>query len=66
MEGTIKSLPVGKEFGFIAVDGEEKDLFFHNSELKEVTFEELKQGDRVSFDKAESPKGINAVNVHRI
>ena len=65
MEGTIKTL-TDKGYGFITVDGEEKDLFFHNSELKEVTFEELKQGDRVSFDKAESPKGINAVNVHRI
>jgi len=65
MEGTIKTL-TDKGFGFITVDGEEKDLFFHNSELKNVSFDELKQGDRVSFDKAESPKGLNAVNVNRI
>ncbi|KKS81980.1 MAG: Major cold shock protein CspA [Candidatus Wolfebacteria bacterium GW2011_GWC1_43_10] len=66
MEGTIKSLPVGKEFGFIAVDGEEKDLFFHKNELKGVSYEELKVGDKVSFEKADSDKGPNAVNVSRI
>ena len=65
MEGTIKKL-VEKGFGFITPDGEEKDLFFHSNELKNVKFEELKEGDRVSFDKADSPKGPNAVNVNKI
>ncbi len=66
MEGTIKNLVQDKNFGFITVEGEEKDLFFHANELKEVTFLELKVGDRVSFEKADSPKGPNAVNVTRI
>jgi CspA family cold shock protein len=66
MEGTIKNKVEGKGFGFISVDGEEKDLFFHTSELKGVTFEELQAGDKVSFEKAESPKGPNAVNISRI
>ena len=65
MEGTIKNL-VDKGFGFITVDGEEKELFFHRNELKGVTFEELKAGDRVSFEKADSPKGPNATNVARL
>jgi len=65
MEGTIKKL-TDKGFGFIAIDGEEKDLFFHRNELKDVTYEELKEGDRVSFEKADSPKGPNATNVTRI
>ena len=65
MEGTIKNL-TDKGFGFITVEGEEKDLFFHKNELKDVTFEELKEGDKVSFEKADSPKGPNAVNVTRI
>jgi len=65
MEGTIKKL-IDKGFGFITVDGEDKDLFFHGNELKNVKFEELKEGDRVSFDKADSPKGPNATNVTRI
>jgi CspA family cold shock protein len=62
MEGTIKTL-TDKGFGFITVDGEEKDLFFHSNELKDVTFDQLQQGMRVSFDKADSQKGPNAVNV---
>ncbi len=65
MEGTIKNL-TDKGFGFITVDGEEKDLFFHSNELKGVSFEELRTGDRVSFEKGESPKGPNAVNVSRV
>ena len=65
MEGTIKTL-TQKGFGFIAVEGEEKELFFHSNELKGVTFAELKEGDKVSFEKADSPKGPNAVNVTRV
>ena len=65
MEGTIKNL-TDKGFGFITVDGEEKDLFFHKNELQGVTYEELKVGDKVSFEKTDSPKGPNATNVARI
>lgn len=65
MEGTIKTL-TNKGFGFITVEGEEKDLFFHGNELKGVSFEELKVGDKVSFEKASSDKGPNATNVTRI
>lgn len=65
MEGTIKTL-TEKGFGFITVDGEEKDLFFHKNELKDVSYEELKVGDRVSFERADSEKGPNATNVTRI
>ena len=66
MEGTIKTLISDKGFGFITVDGEEKDLFFHKNELKGVSYEELKVGDRVSFEKADSEKGPNATNVARV
>ena len=66
MEGTIKTLISDKGFGFITVDGEEKDLFFHRNELKDVTYEELKVGDKVSFEKADSEKGPNAINITRL
>jgi len=65
MEGTIKNL-TDKGFGFITVDGEDKDLFFHSNELKDVTYEDLKVGDRMSFEKTDSLKGPNATNVTRI
>ena len=64
MKGTIKTL-TDRGFGFIARDGEEKDLFFHSKELKGVTFDELKVGDVVSFEVANGEKGPSAVNVSR-
>jgi len=64
MTGTIKKL-TDKGFGFIAGEGLEKDLFFHSNSLVGVTFDELREGDAVSFETEESPKGLNAVNVQR-
>ena len=64
MNGTIKTL-TGKGFGFIAREGEAKDLFFHSKELKGVTFDELKVGDAVTFEVVESEKGPAATNVSR-
>lgn len=65
MNGVIKK-KTDKGFGFIAQDGQEKDLFFHSKSLVGVTFDELKEGDNVSFDVEDSPKGPNAVNVQRV
>jgi len=66
MNGTIKSLPEGKRFGFISREGEEKDLFFHSSELVGVTFEELKVGDAVTFEVVDGEKGPAATKVSRV
>lgn len=65
MTGTIKTL-TDKGFGFIKVEGQEKDLFFHGNSLVGVQFNELREGDSVSFETEESPKGMNAVNVKRV
>ncbi|MBI3888306.1 cold shock domain-containing protein [Candidatus Nomurabacteria bacterium] len=64
MTGTIKRL-TDKGFGFITAEGLAKDLFFHSNSLVGVTFDELKEGDMVSFETEESPKGLNATNVQR-
>ena len=64
MTGTIKRL-TDRGFGFIAQEGQEKDLFFHSKSLVGVTFDELREGDNVTFETEESPKGLNAVNVKR-
>jgi cold shock protein len=64
MNGTIKRL-TDKGFGFIAVEGEEKDLFFHSSELVDVTFDELREGDALTFETEDSDKGPRATNVAR-
>lgn len=62
MNGTIKKL-TDKGFGFITGEGLEKDLFFHMNALVGVQFNDLHEGDAVTFETAESPKGLNAVNV---
>jgi len=66
MTGVVKKKIADKGFGFIAVEGQEKDLFFHSKSLVGVTFDELQEGDKVSFEVEESPKGPNAVNVQRV
>ncbi len=65
MTGTIKTL---KENGFGFISSEElngKDVFFHGNALVGVTFNELKEGETVTFETEEGPKGLNAVNVQR-
>lgn len=64
MQGIIKK-KTERGFGFISAQGMEKDLFFHSNALVGVTFDELQEGDAVSFDTEDSPKGKNAVNVKR-
>ena len=64
MTGSIKRL-TDKGFGFIAVEGEEKDLFFHSSSLIDLTYDELQEGDAVTFDTEDSDKGPRATNVQR-
>ena len=64
MNGTIKRL-ADKGFGFITPDGADKDVFFHSSALIDVTFDQLKVGDMVSFETEESDKGPRAKNVRR-
>ena len=60
-EGTIKRL-IDRGFGFIDTGGE-KDLFFHMANLKGVSFDELQEGQRVSFTEGQSDKGPRAENV---
>ena len=63
-EGSIKRL-TDKGFGFIET-GTGKDLFFHMSAVEGVRFEDLKQGQRVSFTEGQGPKGPRAENVKLI
>ncbi len=66
MTGSIKRL-TDKGFGFITPDQEgEKDVFFHTSALVDIMFDDLREGDKVSFDTEDSDKGPRAVNVQRV
>jgi CspA family cold shock protein len=63
-EGRIKKL-TDKGFGFIET-GESKDLFFHMSNLEGVRYEDLREGQRVSYNPGHGPKGPRAENVRPI
>ncbi len=64
MNGTIKT-KTDKGYGFIAREGEAKDLFFHSNDLKDVTFDEIQIGDTVTFEIVDGDKGPSAKNVTR-
>ena len=64
MQGTIKKL-TDKNFGFISQEDGEKDLFFHANELVGASFDELREGDAVSFDVQDTSKGQAAVQVKK-
>lgn len=61
MEGTIKKLNE-KFFGFITQEGK-SDLFFHGNDLVDVSFQELREGDAVTFEIEQSQKGPKAAKV---
>jgi CspA family cold shock protein len=63
-EGTIKRL-TDKGFGFID-NGSGKDMFFHMSSLEGVQYDDLQEGQRVSYNEGQGPKGPRAENVRVI
>ena len=63
-EGTIKRL-TAKGFGFIE-DGTGTDMFFHSSAVEGGGFDELQEGQRVSYNVGQGPKGPRAENVRTL
>jgi CspA family cold shock protein len=52
-------------YGFIKPDSGDKDVFFHAQSLVDVAFDDLQEGDAVTFDVEQGPKGPAAANVRR-
>ena len=61
-QGTIKRL-TDKGYGFIARLDDQKDLFFHSSSLSDAIFNDLREGQQVTFTVGQGPKGPCAENV---
>jgi len=57
--GTVKFFNNSKGFGFITPEDGSKDVFVHQNGLTE----EINEGDKVSYDVEETPKGLSAINV---
>ncbi len=61
-EGTIKRI-TDRGFGFIQTQDGGEDMFFHMSSCNGVEFDNLTEGQRVSFEVGQGPKGPRAENV---
>jgi CspA family cold shock protein len=64
-QGTVKWFNDAKGYGFIKQDGGE-DVFVHHTAIQAEGFRSLTEGDRVEFEVAKGPKGLQAQNVHKI
>jgi len=61
--GTVKWFSDEKGYGFITPDEAGKDLFVHHSAIAGSGFRTLDEGQRVSFEVTQGPKGLQAANV---
>jgi CspA family cold shock protein len=65
MKGTIKALRDG--FGFVTMEGAEKDMFFHANNLEGTEFNDLEMGQTLSYELGEGRDGRQqAVNVQLV
>lgn len=62
-EGSVKWFNDAKGYGFIRQDGDNRDVFVHYSAITGEGFKTLKEGERVTFEVVQGPKGLQAANV---
>lgn len=63
--GMVKWFNDSKGYGFIQVDGVDRDIFVHYSAIQGDGFKTLAEGQRVNFELIDGPKGPQASNVSK-
>lgn len=63
--GKIKRMMRDRGYGFIAAE-DGKEVFFHRSELQDVEFDDLSEGDGLEFEITQGAKGPQAVKIKRV
>jgi len=66
MNGKVKWFNGQKGYGFIEREDKEKDVFIHVSALRDAGMKGLEDGQALTFDIEEGPKGPNAVNLQKL
>lgn len=61
-KGTIARLIRDRGYGFIATE-DGKDVFFHQTDLRGLRFDSLKEGQSLEFEVEKGPKGPRALNI---
>ena len=65
-EGTVKWFDTAKGFGFISPADGSPDVFAHFSSIEGSGYKELTEGQKVSFESEQGPKGQQAKNVRAL
>ncbi len=65
MTGTIARMKKDNGYGFITPDDGGKDVFFHAQSVADHLFDQLEEGEKVTFEVEQGPKGPSAANVRR-
>ncbi len=63
LKGKVKWFNPTKGFGFIEREDKEKDVFVHTSAVRDAGMNSLEEGQEVTFDVEDGPKGPNATNI---
>jgi len=63
LKGKVKWFNSTKGFGFIEREDKEKDVFVHTSAVRDAGMNSLEEGQEVTFDVDDGPKGPNATNI---
>jgi len=66
ISGKVKWFNSTKGFGFIEREDNEKDVFVHISAVKNAGMDGLDDGQAMTFEIEEGPKGPNAINLQKV
>ena len=65
INGKVKWFNSAKGFGFIEREDKEKDVFVHVSAVRDAGMNGLDEGQELTFEVEEGPKGPNAINLQK-